>query len=52
MDAPTNFFKSFEAGTGEGIQVRDFAKMIKDLSYSMSVLGFGDIEYRSDEIMD
>lgn len=45
-------FKSFEVGTGESIQVRDFAKMIKSLSHSTSVLGFGDIGYRSDEIMD
>lgn len=45
-------FKNFEVGTGESIQVRDFAQTIKDLSHSPSVLGFGDIEYRSDEIMD
>lgn len=45
-------FKSFEVGTGESIQVRDFAQMIKDISRSPSVLGFGDIEYRSDEMMD
>lgn len=45
-------FKNFEVGTGESVQVRDFAQAIKDLSLSSSVLGFGDIEYRSDEIMD
>lgn len=45
-------FKSFEVGTGKSIQVRDFAQTIKDISHSSSVLGFGDIEYRSDEIMD
>jgi nucleoside-diphosphate-sugar epimerase len=45
-------FKNFEVGTGESVQVRDFAQAIKDLSHSTSVLGFGDIEYRSDEIMD
>lgn len=45
-------FKNFEVGTGESIQVRDFAQLIKDLSSSPSILGFGDIPYRSDEIMD
>ncbi len=45
-------FKNFEVGTGESIQVRDFARTIKDLSHSPSILGFGDIQYRSDEIMD
>lgn len=45
-------FKNFEVGTGESVQVRDFAQAIKDTSNSPSVLGFGDIEYRSDEIME
>lgn len=45
-------FKNFEVGTGESVQVRDFAQTIKDLSHSTSILGFGDIQYRSDEIMD
>ena len=45
-------FKSFEVGTGESVQVRDFAQSIKDLARSPSILGFGDVPYRSDEIMD
>ena len=45
-------FKSFEVGTKDSVQVRDFAQSIKDLSRSPSILGFGDIPYRSDEIMD
>lgn len=45
-------FKNFEVGTGESVQVRDFAQSIKDLAYSPSILGFGDVPYRSDEIMD
>jgi nucleoside-diphosphate-sugar epimerase len=45
-------FKNFEVGTGESVQVRDFAQSIKDLSRSPSILGFGDVPYRSDEIMD
>jgi nucleoside-diphosphate-sugar epimerase len=44
-------FKTFEVGTGQGIQVRDLAKTIKGLSNSSTVLGYGDIPYRSDEIM-
>lgn len=45
-------FKNFEVGTGESVQVRDFAQSIKNLSHSPSILGFGDVPYRSDEIMD
>lgn len=45
-------FKNFEVGTGGSVQVRDFVRVIKDLSQSKTILGFGDIEYRSDEIMD
>ena len=45
-------FKEFEVGTGESVQVCDFAQVIKDISHSPSVLGFGDIKYRSDETMD
>lgn len=45
-------FKRFDVGTGSSIQVRDLALNIKALSLSTSELGFGDIEYRSDEIMD
>jgi nucleoside-diphosphate-sugar epimerase len=45
-------FKSFEVGTGESVQVRDLAQLVKDISHSPSILGYGDIQYRSDEIMD
>lgn len=45
-------FKNFEVGTGESVQVRDLAQLVKDISHSPSILGFGDIQYRSDEIMD
>lgn len=44
-------FKTYEVGTGTGTQVRDFATTVKRLSASASVLGFGDIPYRADEIM-
>lgn len=45
-------YKVFEVGTGESISIRNLVKKIKIISGSQSVLGFGDIEYRNDEIMD
>jgi nucleoside-diphosphate-sugar epimerase len=44
-------FETFELGTGQSMQVRDFVDQIKSLSSSPTKLGFGDIAYRSDEIM-
>jgi nucleoside-diphosphate-sugar epimerase len=44
-------FESFDLGTGEAMQVRDFVESVKDLSGSNTELGFGDIPYRADEIM-
>ena len=44
-------FETFELGTGQATQVRDFVNLIKKLSSSPTQLGFGDVEYRSDEIM-
>lgn len=45
-------FKTFEVGTGQSVQIRDFAETIKALSNSPAALGYGDIPYRGDEIMD
>jgi nucleoside-diphosphate-sugar epimerase len=45
-------YKSFEIGTGTGTPVRDFALSVKRQSGSHTTLGFGDIEYRGDEIMN
>ena len=45
-------FKTFEIGTGRSVQVRDIAETIKTLSNSPSILGYGDLPYRGDEIMD
>ena len=45
-------FESFELGTGRSVQVRDFAQLVKQASNSSAVLGFGDIDYRPDEMMD
>lgn len=44
-------FESFELGTGHPIQICDFVSEIKLLSGSSTVLGFGDLPYRNDEIM-
>lgn len=45
-------FKTFEVGMGESTQIRDFAIAVKSLSGSPTQLCFGDIPYRSDEIMN
>lgn len=45
-------FSQFQLGTGLSVTVRALAEEIKSLSQSPTVLRFGDIEYRSDEIMD
>lgn len=44
-------FETFELGTGQATQVRDFVETVRELSHSITVLGFGDIPYRADEIM-
>lgn len=44
-------FETFELGTGQATQVRDFVLCVKQLSGSATELGFGDIPYRADEIM-
>lgn len=45
-------YKSFELGTGQSTQIATLAEEIKNLSHSPTQLGFGDIPYRSDEIME
>jgi len=45
-------YREFQLGTGQSIPVRTMAETIKQISSSPTMLGFGDIEYRSDEIMD
>jgi nucleoside-diphosphate-sugar epimerase len=44
-------FETFELGTGTATQIRDFVTCVKDESGSATELGFGDVPYRSDEIM-
>lgn len=44
-------YQNFEIGSGTCLEVRELALKIKSSSGSNTVLGFGDIPYRSDEIM-
>ena len=44
-------FQNFEIGSGESMEIRELALKIKSASRSNTALGFGDIPYRSDEIM-
>lgn len=44
-------FETFELGTGQSIQVRDFVDQVKSSSGSLTELGYGDIPYRLDEMM-
>ena len=44
-------FENFELGTGQSTPVRDFVEQIKTSAGSETILGFGEIPYRSDEIM-
>lgn len=45
-------YETFEVGTGNSIEVREFVNIIKKLSVSKTVINYGEIPYRSDEIMD
>lgn len=45
-------YKVFEVGTGQSTQIRDIAEFIKHRSNSPTILGYGDIPYRHDEMMD
>jgi len=45
-------YKTFELGMGKSMEIQEFANTISRLSDSGTELGFGDIPYRSDEIMD
>jgi nucleoside-diphosphate-sugar epimerase len=45
-------FENFEVGMGKSVSIKYFVRLIKSLSNSQSILGFGDIPPRKDEIMD
>ena len=44
--------ETFELGSGRCTKIKDFCKEIKSLSNSPTILAFGDIHYRADEIME
>lgn len=45
-------YETVEVGTGCSIEVRAFVNLIKNLSASKTVINYGGIPYRADEIMD
>ena len=45
-------FKEFEVGTGVSTPIREFAEAVKAVSGSSTVLDFGALPYRDDEIMN
>lgn len=45
-------YKVFEVGTGKSIGIKEFVNKIKLLSNSKTLLNFGKLPYRADEIMD
>lgn len=44
-------FKSFDIGTGQAVSIKDFVQAIKFISDSPTILNFGALPYREDEIM-
>ena len=52
LNGITAKFSEFPLGTGISLPVRTLVETIKAISNSSTELGFGDIDYRSDEIMD
>lgn len=44
-------YKSFEVGTGQAVKIKDFVYEIKKISNSPTILNFGAIPYREDEMM-
>jgi len=45
-------YKNIELGTGKSIEIREFINIIKKISNSRTTINFGNIPYRSDEIME
>jgi nucleoside-diphosphate-sugar epimerase len=45
-------FEEYEVGSGISIRVREFTEVVKRVSDSNTVLGFGDISYGKNETMD
>jgi nucleoside-diphosphate-sugar epimerase len=43
-------FKSFDVGCGKAVSIKNFVKKIKEISKSSTILNFGALPYREDEI--
>ncbi|MGB5967769.1 MAG: NAD-dependent epimerase/dehydratase [Spirulinaceae cyanobacterium] len=50
-DNLNKFYQEFELGSGKAIFIRQFVEMIHKLTFSQTMLKFGAIDYRPDEIM-
>jgi CDP-paratose synthetase len=44
-------YRKYDIGTGQATQIREFVNLVKEISKSQTVLNFGEIPYRNDEIM-
>lgn len=51
MNSHSFRYKSFDVGTGNAVSLRDFVTEIKNISQSKTILNFGALSYREDEIM-
>ena len=44
-------YRNFDIGTGHSVFIKDFVREIKNISNSSTILNFGKLPYREDEIM-
>jgi nucleoside-diphosphate-sugar epimerase len=44
-------YRKYDIGTGQATQIREFINLVKEISKSQTILNFGAIPYRNDEIM-
>ena len=51
MDTFSDEFNEFDVGSGEAISIKDFVKIVHQLTQSQSFLDFGAIPYRKGEVM-
>jgi CDP-paratose synthetase len=47
----TNFLSQYELGSGEAVSIRTFAEQVRTITRSSTVLRFGALPYRDNEIM-
>jgi len=50
-DKLDNYFNHFEVGTGELMAIKDLMNLLKELTGSKSILNYGAIPYRDNELM-